>query len=380
MLRSDRAWGLGVGKVAERHARLKDVLRSKHWQTYRIFCREYDLAAKGIDTQLVGSWPSRAQLHRWLAGDLKGMPYPDHCLVLERMLPDWTAQQLFETCGPVCPQELIAHDPERYASGVVRSIADGLCAPGVPVARWGTPPGNVGGAVRAGRPFLAATRHSDPENEPLAELMARKVLALGQVYRIPPDELAQLSTLAGNLVDLSVTIDLNIAPDGICDVTYRYHLLNLAENPVTRMTRDLWFQHSRGRLDLTVLSDSERNIAIQRLHSSENIAKFACQMSPAALPGDSVRFGYTCSGGDFRRDYYWRQAVARYTRQFTLNVRHQGAGRLAGFTAIEELPDGTESHSQQTVIWDYDADDIVMTFTLDHLRPNQYATLRWDTA
>ena len=51
---------------------LKDLLREKHWQTYRTFCRQYDQAAKRVDPTLVGSYPSRAQLHRWLSGDLKG--------------------------------------------------------------------------------------------------------------------------------------------------------------------------------------------------------------------------------------------------------------------------------------------------------------------
>jgi hypothetical protein len=367
--------------MVERHVRLKDVLRSKHWQTHQTFCREYDRAAKGVDARLVGSWPSRAQLHRWLAGDLKGLPYADHCLVLERMLPEWTAQQLFEVCDPAaCPQGLIENDSKRYAAGVARSIASGLAAPGAVVKNWGVPATDNRGKVRVARSLLAGAGQGAPGPEPLPELMARKVLILGQVHRLPPDEVVQLSALAGNLVDLSVTIDLNIAPGGICEVTYQYHLLNLTESPIVRMSRDLWFQHSRGRLDLAVLPDGDRNVAIQRLHSAENIAKFALQISPAVLPGDSVRFGYTCAGGAFEKDYYWRQAIARYTRQFTLTVRHQGVGRLGGFAAIEELPDGTENHSAEAVIWGYDSDDIVMTYTLDYLRPNQYATLRWETA
>jgi hypothetical protein len=367
--------------VVERHVRLKDVLRSKHWQAYRAFCREYDRAAESFDDKLIGSWPSRAQLHRWLAGDLKGLPYPDHCLILERMLPEWTAQELFSICEPAaCPQRLTEADSERYAAGVERSIASGLAAPGAVVKEWGGTSAETRGQVRAVRSLQMRVGSESPSgDEPLSELMARKVLILGQVQRLPPDEIAQLSALAGNLVDLSVTIDLNIAPGGVCEVTYRYHLLNLTENPVVRMTRDLWFQHSRGRLDLTVLPESDRNIAIQRLHSAENIAKFALQVSPPVLPGDSIKFGYTCAGGAFEKDYYWRQAVARYTRQFTLNVRHQGVGPLGGFAAIEELPDGTEKHGTEAVSWSYDANDIVMTYTLDYLRPNQYATLRWET-
>jgi hypothetical protein len=75
---------------------LKVLLRERHWQTYRTFCREYDKAAATVDSYLVGSWPSRAQLHRWTSGHLKGLPYPDHCRVLEAMFPGHLAEQLFQ--------------------------------------------------------------------------------------------------------------------------------------------------------------------------------------------------------------------------------------------------------------------------------------------
>jgi hypothetical protein len=78
--------------------RLKYLLQSKHWQTYRTFCTQYDKAAKEIDRQLVGTVPSRPQLHRWLSGELKALPYPDHCRVLESMFPEWSAQEMFEKC------------------------------------------------------------------------------------------------------------------------------------------------------------------------------------------------------------------------------------------------------------------------------------------
>jgi hypothetical protein len=73
---------------------LKTLLCQRHWQTYRTFCREYDKAAATIDKTLIGSWPSRAQLHRWLTGTMKGLPYPDSCRVLEAMFPGYTANQL----------------------------------------------------------------------------------------------------------------------------------------------------------------------------------------------------------------------------------------------------------------------------------------------
>src|SRR4051794_7804711 len=76
--------------------RLKALLRERHWQTYRTFNAEYDKAARKVDPVLVGKGPSRAQLHRWTSGEVKGLPYPDHCRVLEKMFLGWTAEQLFQ--------------------------------------------------------------------------------------------------------------------------------------------------------------------------------------------------------------------------------------------------------------------------------------------
>ncbi len=82
--------------MADPCVRLKVLLRQRHWQNHRTFCAEYDKAAQAIDPRLTGTGPSRAQLHRWLAGELKSLPYGDHCRILEKMLPGWTASQLFE--------------------------------------------------------------------------------------------------------------------------------------------------------------------------------------------------------------------------------------------------------------------------------------------
>src|SRR5262249_30357426 len=54
--------------------------------------------------QLVGTAPSRAQFHRWLSGELKGLPYGDHCRILEKMFPGWSADQLFEVVPDGEPQ------------------------------------------------------------------------------------------------------------------------------------------------------------------------------------------------------------------------------------------------------------------------------------
>lgn len=349
--------------------RLRTLVRERHWQKYETFQREYEQAARAVDPSLSGSCPSRAQLHRWMSGQLKGLPYPDACRVLEKMFDGLTADQLFEPFSAASSTSNGA--PDTFANEITRSIQTGLTNPEAAGSSWAQrPPGD-------GRP-TAHRSSADLSDMPFSELLARKVTNLGHVLRLPPDEIAEIAALAGNLVDLSLTIDLDIEADGICTVTYRYHSLNLTDHPVHRAPRDLWFQHSRGKLELTALREGPTKNAIQRLHTADNIAKFACQLSPPIQAGEATTFGYSCSGAEFRQDYYWRQAFARYTRQYTLRVRHRGLKECAGITATEELPDGTETVAQESVAWDYDGDDVIMTFTRDHLQPNQYATLRWE--
>jgi hypothetical protein len=68
---------------------LKVLLRQRHLQEHRAFCREYDRVARAIDRELVGSHPSKATFYRWLSGNLnwptapKPLPDPgddDPCL------------------------------------------------------------------------------------------------------------------------------------------------------------------------------------------------------------------------------------------------------------------------------------------------------------
>ena len=76
--------------------RLRALLEQRHWRNHRTFCAEYEKAAILIDPRLRGTAPSRSQLYRWLSGEVKELPYGDHCRVLERMFPEWSARQLFE--------------------------------------------------------------------------------------------------------------------------------------------------------------------------------------------------------------------------------------------------------------------------------------------
>jgi hypothetical protein len=75
---------------------LKALLQQRHLQTHSAFCREYDRVAATVDLTLRGGGPSRAQFYRWLSGDLIGLPYADHCRILEGMFPDWKVDQLFQ--------------------------------------------------------------------------------------------------------------------------------------------------------------------------------------------------------------------------------------------------------------------------------------------
>jgi hypothetical protein len=75
--------------------------------------------------------------------------------------------------------------------------------------------------------------------------------------------------------------------------------------------------------------------------------------------------------------YYWRQAMPRYTRHYTLRVRQQKV-QLVTCTATEEYPDGSEISANDSLTWDYESGDVILTLTRDYLRPNQAVTLHWE--
>jgi hypothetical protein len=95
---------------------LKALLRARHWQKHSTFAREWDKAARAIDPQLKGSWPRHAQFYRWLRGELRGLPYPDSCRVLESMFPQHNLEELFRPCSSETVNNLLrtgkpaAHD------------------------------------------------------------------------------------------------------------------------------------------------------------------------------------------------------------------------------------------------------------------------------
>lgn len=186
------------------------------------------------------------------------------------------------------------------------------------------------------------------------------------------------SRLTGSLIDLRLEILIDIGEGGWARVAHRHELLNLTSRPVNRVVRELWFEHTDGPLRLIPQEKDDRRLVIQRIHDAGNFAQFACQISPAVLPGESALVRFTCEGGRFVSNHYWRQMLRRPTRHLTIGVRHRGVGHLASCTAVDEHPDGSESSIAESVIWDYDGADAIITLARDQLTLNEVVTVRWE--
>lgn len=362
--------------------RLKLLLRQRHLQTYGSFCREYDKAALAIDADLVGTAPSRAQFYRWLSGDLEGLPYADHCQVLEKIFPGWTAVELFEHCDP--PDS----GPSRQVeiAQVFNLIDTGLAEPGHLQQKWDPPDGKTRPSsardTETNRGLLPApvSSHAAPGTSIATKELGQRLLTLGTLRRLPSSEIEQLARLAGSVVELDLKIEIDVADDGQAVLSYRHELLNMSSKPLTKLARELWFEHTTGPLVITPRSEADHKVAVQRVHEAGSLVKFACQVSPAVRSGEVGVIGYRCEGGRFLEDHYWRQSLPRYTRHLTIRLRHRGGGQLSVCTAIEEHPDGLENSATEELMWDYEDDDVVITLTRDYLVPNQAVTLRWAVA
>ncbi|MDQ3765358.1 MAG: hypothetical protein M3460_29005 [Actinomycetota bacterium] len=121
-------------------------------------------------------------------------------------------------------------------------------------------------------------------------------------------------------------------------------------------------------------------MAIQRMHDMNNLSKFACHISPGIASDEVATISYSCRGGQFIHDHYWRQAVPRYTRHLTLNIRHRGVDMLLNCTAIEEQADGSEVSATEDLVCADDAGDALITVTRNYLQPSQAVTLRWEVS
>lgn len=69
-----------------------DLVGREHLR-YETFAAEY--AKIAAEVARGSAAPSRAQFYRWLSGNVKRVPYPDACRVLEVMFPPFTAEDLF---------------------------------------------------------------------------------------------------------------------------------------------------------------------------------------------------------------------------------------------------------------------------------------------
>jgi hypothetical protein len=188
----------------------------------------------------------------------------------------------------------------------------------------------------------------------------------------------RLALHADAAVELDARLMFDIAPDGWATLTCRHELLNAGHEPVSRLSRELWFEHTDASLRIQPMAEGQHRVAIQRIHDTGNLTKFTCLVSPAIQPGETAVVGYTCEGGQFVSDHYWQQTIVRYTRQLAFQIRHRGAGRLASCTASKDHVDGAQHLLTDGLQWDEAGGDVELQLTQAHLKPNEIVTLRWE--
>jgi hypothetical protein len=362
-------------------SRLKLLLQQRHLQTHAAFCVEYDKTAKVLEERLVGSHPSRAQFHRWLSGAVKGRPHPYHCRVLETMFPDWTIDQLFQ---PWDHSERALRAASQGLAGrnigqLLAAVDTSLSAPDASPVMWGRDDGHPRkpGSVNVLPSPVSAHMAGMPDGE-VSQRVGRKLVELSRMLRLSDAESGQLAGLAGHVVELELALSIDISKNGQAHLLYEHDLVNFSDKPLSRMPREVWFQYTDAPITIEPAASNERRIVIQRIHDTGTLAKFAFRISPPLQPGERTTARYTCSGGSFRDRLYWRQAMPRYTRHYTLSLCHRGAGPLTECTGIIEHQDGAETSVTSGLLWDYDGDDVTVTLAADYLRPGEVAELRWD--
>ncbi|WP_139190499.1 hypothetical protein [Actinokineospora iranica] len=180
------------------------------------------------------------------------------------------------------------------------------------------------------------------------------------------------------MIELTVQLLVDIDEAGNATLTGRHELFNHDPRPVSRLSRELWFEHTEGILRIRPLQEGKRRVAIARVHDTNNLAKFACSPSPAIQPGESAVVGYTCEGGRFISDHHWQQTAMRYTRQFSIRLRHRGARQLVSCVTLEEHPDGSQNSATEALDWEDSEGDVTLTLRRELLHPNQVITLRWE--
>lgn len=74
---------------------LKALLEERHIHAYSEFIAEYKRLAQDLDLPRNAVPPTKSQYYRWVGGQVRTLPQGHHCVVLERMFPEWTAKELF---------------------------------------------------------------------------------------------------------------------------------------------------------------------------------------------------------------------------------------------------------------------------------------------
>jgi len=362
--------------------RLKSLLQQRLCLGYGAFCREYDKVASAVDPTLSGSYPSRAQFHRWITGTVKNLPHAHHRAVLESMFPDWTIEQLFQRCDEETNVQSAAIPgplPKREMAGFLGLVDVSLNSPDRPAPSWG-PPNKSSTSVTSVAHALPSpiSAYSVDGLNGLAGQLGKKLIELSRRMRLTDNETRQLANLAGHVVELELDLRIDIKHDGKAQVLYQHDILNLNNSPLTRMPREVWFKHTHEPIGIIPTQHNERRIVIQRIHDAGPLAKFAFKISPPLQPGERTTVRYLCTGGLFTDELYWRQVMPRYTRHYTFSLRHEAIGKLADCVAVIEQPEGNETYVTEGLLWDYDGTDVTVTLTADYLRPGQVAELRWE--
>lgn len=331
---------------------LKVLLTERHLQNHRAFCREYDKQAAHIDPSLVGTYPSRAQFYRWTSREISGLPYPDHCRVLEAIFRGHTALDLFgdpgqngrpdssETARSTSTAEIVATALRgQLRSSDLETVWTGSERHGP--QWWDT--------ERQGKSVGLPPRITELNNGHggTDRLPDARFLTAARTLRLTDQETIKIAHLRGNIVELRLSVFLDIQPDGWADVTYDHTILNMASRPLSRLVRETWFENTLGPIDIKSSFTGGHTVAIERIHDTKNLAKFACHLDPPLAQCAHMDINYTCRGGRFVADHYWRQLFPRYTRWATIQVRHQGASPLTALSVSEEHPDGFVSSADE---------------------------------
>jgi hypothetical protein len=215
------------------------------------------------------------------------------------------------------------------------------------------------------RPWEARAKSAAPATEPVA---AETMTASRR----------SMTSTTGEVVEQQLGVELDIAADGTARITYTHALENRTQAPFTRFTRELWFAVADGPLQVTPVQGGDRNVLIHRTHETPAHLTYACQLAPALQPGETATVTYTCTGGVFGAEHYWRQAIVSHVEDYEIRVRLRGVDQLTACTAVEERADGSEVSATETLTWHRDGDDLVIDMTRKGLVPNQFVTLRWD--